>query len=161
MRALMPGSYDPVTRGHLAVIEDAARRYDRVTVAVFINPNKRGLFPYDTRVALLRLATAHLENVDVTFSDGMVADLAKSGGYDRIVKGIRNECDRRYELEMAEYNLARGGVPTELVEAGAAFSEISSTAVREALMANVPITDLVPTCISAAVLSAYRAQKGE
>ena len=77
MRALMPGSYDPCTVGHLAVIEAAAARYTAVTVAVFINPKKQGLFSYAERVQFLRLATAHLPNVEVTFSDGMVADFAK------------------------------------------------------------------------------------
>ena len=161
MRVLMPGSYDPVTRGHLAVIEEAARRYGKVTVAVFINPQKQGLFPYDTRVAFLRLATAHLDGVDVTFSDGMVADLARDGGYDRIVKGIRNEHDLAYEREMAEYNLARGGVKTEYINAGDAMRDVSSTAVREALAEGRPIGDMVPDCICAAVLAAYRAGRSE
>lgn len=157
MRVLMPGSYDPVTCGHLAVIEEAARRYGEVTVAVFINPDKQGLFPYDTRVALLTLATAHLENVTVTFSNGMVADLARDGGYLRIVKGVRNAQDLAYEQKMADFNLARGGVPTEFIEAGSDMKDISSTAVREALRRNEPLTGLVPAVIEAAVRSAYRA----
>lgn len=157
MRVLMPGSYDPVTRGHLAVIEEATRRYGEVTVAVFINPKKEGLLPYDTRVALLRLATAHLAEVDVIFSDGMVADLARDGGYDLIVKGIRNEKDLAYEEEMADYNLARGGVKTEFIDAAVAMRGISSTAVREALAVGRPIDDLVPDSIAAAVVAAYRA----
>lgn len=161
MRVLMPGSYDPVTCGHLAVIEEAARRYGEVTVAVFINPKKQGLFPYDTRVALLRLATAHLEGVDVIFSDGMVADLARDGGYERIVKGIRNARDLAYEQEMADYNLARGGVETEFIHAADAMCELSSTAVREALAKGKPICGLVPECIREAVQAAYRAGKQE
>lgn len=161
MRVLMPGSYDPVTRGHIALIEAAASRYDEVTVAVFINPEKKGLFPYDTRVAFLTLATAHLDNVSVTFSDGMVADLARDGGYDRIVKGVRNEIDRAYEQGMADYNLARGGVATELIASADELCEVSSTAVRQALEAGAPIGGLVPESIEAAVLSAYRSGKHE
>ena len=82
MKVLMPGSYDPCTVGHLAVIRAAAERFREVTVAVFINPKKEGLFSYAERVEFLRLATADLPRVTVAFSDGMVADFAKDGGYD-------------------------------------------------------------------------------
>lgn len=156
MRALMPGSYDPVTLGHLAVVEAAAARFREVTVAVFINPEKQGLFAFSDRVEFLRLATAHLPNVRVIFSDGMVADLARDGGYDRIVKGIRNDADRRYEEGMAAYNLARGGVPTELLPAGPTLEAISSTAVRRALAAGEPLSGLVPEAAETAILAAYR-----
>ncbi len=158
MRALLPGSFDPITVGHLAVIEAAAARYDRVTVGVFINPDKPGLFPYDVRVRLAQLATAHLENVEVLFSSGMVADLAKDGGYDRIVKGVRNEADRLYEEKMAAYNLERGGVPTELLAAEEALSAVSSTAVRAALSAadKELLVRLLPPSILEEALSAYK-----
>lgn len=156
MRALLPGSYDPCTIGHLAVIEAAAARFDEVTVAVFINPEKHGLFSYRDRVTFLQLATAHLPNVNVTFSDGMVADFAKNGGYTCIVKGIRNEVDRCYEEKMAAYNLERGGVPTELVVADAALTGISSTAVRTALAEGAPTEGLLPPAAREAILDAYR-----
>lgn len=158
MRALMPGSYDPVTVGHLAVIEATAARYDRVTVALFINPNKKGLFPHEIRLTLLRLATAHLPNVDVIFSDGMVADYARAGGYDRIVKGVRSRTDLLYEEEMAAFNLERGGVPTELVPAEEAYAAVSSTAVRRALAAGdqAALSLLLPPSVLEEALSAYR-----
>lgn len=147
-RALLPGSYDPVTLGHLAVIEEAARRFDTVTVAVFINPKKQGLLSYAERVALLRAATAHLPCVTVDFSDGMVADYAKAGGYTCIFKGIRNERDRAYEEDMAAYNRERsGGIPTILYETPPKFHDISSTAVRGALAGGKPIDTLVPAAI--------------
>ena len=157
MRALLPGSYDPVTRGHLAVIEEAARRFGAVTVAVFINPSKQGLFSHADRVAFLLLATAHLENVTVDFSDGMVADYAKDGGYGCIFKGIRNERDRAYEEDMAAYNRERsGGIPTVLYEAPSEYGDISSTAVREALAKGEPIEGLVPAAIIPAVTELYK-----
>ena len=158
MKVLMPGSYDPCTVGHLAVIEKAAARFGEVTVAVFINPEKQGLFTYGERVEFLRLATAHLKGVDVAFSDGMVADLAKDGGYDRIVKGIRNERDRLYEAEMAAYNLERGGVATELLPADTGMKEVSSTAVREALASGSDLRGLVPEAARAAILAAYKSR---
>ncbi len=147
MRVLMPGSYDPCTRGHLALIERAAALYDEVTVAVFINPEKQGLFSHEERVALLRLATAHLPTVTVAFSDGMVADYARAGGYDAIVKGIRNDKDRAYEEAMAAYNLERGGVPTILLSAEGNLREISSTAVRLALAEGADLSLLLPPAI--------------
>ena len=156
MKVLMPGSYDPCTVGHLAVIEAAAELFGEVTAAVFINPNKEGLFSYAERVEFLRLATAHLEGVTVTFSDGMVADLARDGGFDRIVKGVRNERDRLYEAEMAAYNFDRGGVITELIPAADEMQEVSSTAVREALASGGDLLGLVPEAARAAILAAYR-----
>ncbi len=147
MRVLMPGSYDPCTRGHLALIERAAALYREVTVAVFINPKKEGLFSYEERVRLLRLATAHLPSVNVTFSDGMVADYAKEGGYDAIVKGVRNEEDRAYEEEMAAYNEERGGVPTVLLTAEGEVAAISSTAVRLALSKGSDLSPMLPPSI--------------
>ena len=158
MRALLPGSFDPITIGHLAVIEEAAARYDSVTVGVFINPDKTGLFPHEVRVELIRLATAHLQNVDVLFSCGMVADLARDGGYDRIVKGVRSEEDRVYEEEMAAYNLARGGVPTELLPARESLVSVSSTAVRAALLEDdkETLSALLPSSILGATLAAYK-----
>ena len=156
MRALLPGSYDPVTLGHLAVIEEAARRFDEVTVAVFINPAKQGLFGYRERVMLLTLATAHLSNVRVDFSDGMVADYAKDGGYTCILKGIRDERDRAYEEDMAAYNLARSGIPTELYRTPKEYRDISSTAVRAALAKGGPIEALVPAPIIPTLLALYK-----
>ncbi len=158
MRALMPGSFDPITRGHLAIIEAAAARFDCVTVGVFINPDKKGLFPYDVRLELIRLATAHLKNVEVIFSSGMVADVAKEGGYDCIVKGVRSEADRAYEEEMAAYNLKRGGVPTELLAAEEALLAVSSTAVRGALLSGdtAALSALLPEKILKDTLLAYQ-----
>lgn len=153
-RALLPGSYDPITRGHLAVIEEAVRRFDEVTVAVFVNPKKQGLFSHAARVDLIRLATAHLPTVTVDFSGGMVADYAKAGGYTCIFKGIRNERDRAYEEDMAAYNRERsGGVPTILYETPHEFHDVSSTAAREVLAKGGPLEALLP----AATLTAARA----
>ena len=159
MRVLMPGSYDPVTQGHLAVIEEAAAIYDEVTVAVFINPEKAGLFTYRERVELLRTAVAHLANVTVDFSDGMVADYARTRGFDLIVKGVRNESDRAYEEKMAEYNLAHSGVPTLLLPARPEMLTVSSTIVREALASGAPLSGLVPDTVADAVTALYRAKK--
>ncbi len=155
MTVLLPGSYDPCTRGHLAVIEKAAARYERVIVGLFINPDKQGLFTHGERLSFLSLATAHLSNVSVDFSDGFVADYAKEKGVSLIVKGIRNERDRAYEEEMAAYNERRGGVKTLLWQADGALCELSSTRVRKALEGGEDIEGLVPKAALDAILSAY------
>ena len=156
MKALLPGSYDPCTVGHIAIAELCASMFEEVTVAVFINPDKKGLFSYEERLEFLRLALAHLPNVTVAFSDGMVADYAAAGGYHRIVKGVRNETDRAYEAEMAAYNFTRGGVLTELITAKDEMCEVSSTAVREALQAGRGLAGLVPAAAEAAILAAFQ-----
>lgn len=156
MTVLLPGSYDPCTRGHLAVIERAAAQYEKVIVGLFINPDKHGLFTHQERLSFLFLSVSHLANVSVVFSDGYVADYAKEKGIDLIVKGIRNETDRAYEEEMAAYNERRGGVKTLLLQADGALCDLSSTRVRKALEQNEDIEELVPKAAKEAILSAYR-----
>ncbi len=156
MRALIPGSFDPCTVGHIALIEEVAARFDEVVVAVFINPEKQGLFSHADRVRFLRLATAHLKNVTVDFSDGMVADYVKRHRIDRIVKGVRNGADRAYEETMAAYNFAHSGVETLLLPAESHLEAVSSTRVREGLAAGEPLTDLLPAAAAEAIREAYR-----
>ncbi len=156
MKALLPGSYDPCTLGHLSVIERAAARFDSITVAVCINPEKRGLFSYADRVEFLRLATEHLKNASVIFFDGMVADYAKEHAFDKIVKGVRSREDLAYEQEMAAYNLARGGVATELLQAEDGLFAVSSSAVREALSLGKDIASMVPKAAHDAILASYK-----
>lgn len=134
-RVLLPGTYDPVTLGHLAIIEAAAREYDRVTVGIFVNPDKVGghLLSPEARMELISLACAHLACVDVIYSEGYTADYAKQEGYDLLVRGYRNESDLALEERMAEFNLSRGGIPTRLFAADPALTELSSTRVRECI----------------------------
>ncbi len=155
MKVLLPGSYDPCTVGHLAVIEKAAALYEKVIVGIFINPDKQGLFTHSERLSFLSLATAHLSNVTVDFSDGYVADYAKEKGISLIIKGIRNENDRAYEEEMAAYNERRGGVKTLLWQAEDALCALSSTEVRRALAEGRDIGGLVPKAALAVILAAY------
>ena len=106
--AILPGSYDPVTLGHIAVIERAAREYDEVYVVAFINPDKKYAFSVEERVAMLMLATDHLPNVLVSYSDGLVIDYMREHGIEKIVKGYRNDTDYAYEQRQAEWNKAHG-----------------------------------------------------
>ena len=151
-KALVSGTFDPVTVGHLDIIERGSREYDSVTVCVFVNPEKTCLFDIEKRKELLRLATAHLDNVEVDSWEGYTCEYARAGGYTAILRGYRDEKDLAYEQEMADYNLTHGGVPTRLLPCNPAHVEVSSTLVREAVAeGNVSLLEgLVPTpCLGA------------
>lgn len=144
MRVILPGSYDPVTNGHLELIKNAAKRYDEVFAVVFINPDKKYKFTLEERVKMLILATDDLPNVLVSYSLGMVVDYMREHGITKIIKGYRNDTDLEYEQAQAKYNLLHGGYETELVRCDAKFESISSTAAREAIEKNKPLDSLLP-----------------
>lgn len=144
MSVILPGSYDPVTLGHLDIIRRVAEREDEVYVVVFVNPDKRYLFSLEDRVAMLMLATDDIENCIVSYSDGRVVDYMREHGIDRIVKGYRDECDLEYERPQAEYNRHHGGYDTEFMRSRDEYRGFSSTRVREALRRKEPIDGLVP-----------------
>ncbi|MBQ7363916.1 MAG: pantetheine-phosphate adenylyltransferase [Clostridia bacterium] len=144
MSVIIPGSYDPVTLGHLDVIKAAAEREDEVYAVVFINESKQYSFSMEDRVRMLELATGGLDNVLVSYSTGRVVDYMREHGISRIIKGYRNEEDLKWERYQAEYNFAHGGYETELIECRAEHRELSSTLVRERLGAGLDISKLVP-----------------
>ncbi len=152
---LLPGSFDPLTRGHYAVIEAAAHAFDEVRVMVFVNPDKTCLFPLSDRVEFLRLATANLPNVTVGSSEGLVADYVRENGISFIVKGVRCERDYLYERAMADWNAAHGA-KTFLFPAPEDVREISSTELRTRLEAGLPIDDVAAPGTSDAITAAYR-----
>lgn len=143
-KVILPGTYDPVTLGHIDIIRRAAERYDEVYVTIFKNPQKTPLFSLSDRVAMLMLATDRFDNVLVTTSDGMVVDYMREHSIHAIVKGYRNEEDLAYEREQADYNRAHGGYETELLPASPDLSEISSTRAREALASGEALSALLP-----------------
>lgn len=144
MKVIMPGSYDPVTVGHLAMIERVAGIYDEVFVVVFRNPSKEYTFSLDDRVSMLMLATDKLDNVMVSYSDGLVVDYMREHGIERIVKGYRNECDLEWERRQAEFNSSHG-YETELLKCEDELCCVSSTLVRERLLAGESVEGLVPS----------------
>lgn len=145
---ILPGSYDPVTVGHLDIIRRAAERFDEVYVVAFVNPKKKYRFSVEERVKMLILATDDLENVLVSYSDGLVIDYMRDHGIEKIVKGYRTDEDLPWEREQAEWNLKHGGYETELWKCREGFEEVSSTAVRCALDDGSEITELVPESVS-------------
>ena len=152
---LLPGTYDPVTRGHLAVIETAAALFDEVRAVIFVNPDKTCLFPLSDRLEFLRLATKTFPNVSVDASDGLVVDYVRDNGIGFIVKGVRNEHDFRYEREMSDWNGAHGA-KTLLLPTPPDLAAVSSTALRENLGKGLSLDGLAAPGTSDAILSAYR-----
>ena len=144
MSVILPGSYDPVTRGHLEVIKRCAEREGEVYAVIFINENKKYRFSLEDRVRMLELATDGLDNVMVSYSLGRVVDYMREHGIDRIVKGYRNDADLEWERYQADYNMKYGGYETELIKCDDGFGHISSTLVRERLDRSEDISDLVP-----------------
>ena len=147
MKAILPGSYDPITLGHLEIIKTAQEKYDGIFVVAFVNPDKKYLFSEEERVEMIRLATADMGNVSVDFSSGRVVDYMKEKGIEKIVKGYRNESDLAYERIQAEYNFANGGYETELIECSCEYREISSTLARKNIDLGEDLSKVLPEVI--------------
>ena len=153
MKVILPGSYDPITVGHLDIIKRASELYDEVYAVAFINPKKQYRFSADDRVRMLALATEELDNVLVSYSDGLVIDYMREHGIHKIVKGYRNDVDLEYERAQAEWNKAHGGYETELIKCRDGFDLISSTRVRETLDEGGELGELLPPSVEAYIRS--------
>jgi len=132
--AICPGSFDPITVGHLDMVERAARLFDQVIVCVMVNAEKHPMFPLDARLAMVRGAVEHLPNVRSAACDGLLADFAAQNGACALVKGVRSGGDFDWEFQMAQINRNLcPGLETLLLPARAEQLHISSTMVREML----------------------------
>ena len=142
--ALVPGSFDPMTVGHLDIVKRALALYDEVVVAVLVNSEKKYEHTLAQRTAMAELTVAGLDRVRVVSSEGLLVDLFDALGADVIVKGIRNEKDRAYEEKMAEWNLAKNPrAVTIFLQAADDYEQINSTRVRELVRAGESPEDLV------------------
>ncbi|SDB91364.1 Phosphopantetheine adenylyltransferase [Raineyella antarctica] len=153
MRAICPGSFDPVTHGHLDIIERTARFFDEVVVGVGRNTSKNGLFSLDERVSMLTQACAQVPNVRVSPIDGLLADYCREHDISAIVKGLRFASDFDYELQMAQMNKQLTGIETILLPTAAQWSYVSSTLVREIAMMHGDVSPFVPGFVVAALKS--------
>jgi pantetheine-phosphate adenylyltransferase len=154
--AIYPGSFDPLTRGHLDVIERASRIFDRVLVAVVVNPQKRDpLFTLDERKQMIRDAVAHLPNVDVEHFRGLLADFVRGRGATVIVKGLRVVSDFESEMSTALMNRSLSGVDTVFLPSDPRWSFVSSTLVKEVYNLGGDVAEYVPP----AVLAVMRAKR--
>ncbi len=143
---ILPGSYDPITTGHLEMIKKASRIYDEVYVVAFINPDKQYTFSLSERVQMMMLATDELDNVLVSYSTGLVVDYMRDHGIEKIIKGYRNGTDLEYEKKQADWNL-KNGYETELWQCDAEYAEISSTAARAMLARGETPTGILPEAV--------------
>ena len=142
--AVCPGSFDPVTLGHIDVFERAAAQFDEVVVAILINPAKKGMFELDERIAMIEESTEHLPNVRVETGEGLVVDLVRSLGMTAIVKGLRTGTDFEYELQMAQMNKHVAGVDTFFVATTPRYSFVSSSLAKEIALLGGDVADLLP-----------------
>lgn len=143
--AIYPGSFDPVTLGHLDIIKRAAAQFERVIVCVMVNSEKRGLFRPGERVELIRRVTADLKNVEVDQSDILLSDYARSRGATVVVKGLREMSDFEKEFQMALINRKLNPeLDTMFLTARQHFTYLSSSIVKEMALYHVPLTDFVP-----------------
>ena len=148
-RALIPGSFDPVTFGHLDVIERTAKLFDHVVVAAVTNPAKAApVFSLDQRQAMLAEVTAHLANVEIDAFEGLLVDFALARGVDAFVKGLRSVSDFDVELQMAQMNERMSGIPTLFFPTAPEHSFLASSLVREVARYGGDVSSMVPAPIA-------------
>ena len=157
--ALYPGSFDPVTRGHMDIIRRAARLCDTLVVAVMHNPDKRGAMDVQTRVQALLLACADIPNVRVIAHGGLLVECARETGADAVIRGVRPLGDFDTEFQMAQVNRALGGVETLLMTTSPAYASISSSTVRQIASFGGAIEEMVPWEASALIRAALHSEK--
>jgi pantetheine-phosphate adenylyltransferase len=152
LTALCPGTFDPVTNGHLDIIGRTSQRFDAVVVGVLENPSKQPLFSLEERVGLLGEALRELPNVRVGSFRGLLVDHAKAQGADVIVKGLRAVSDYEYEIQMAQMNVRIGEVETLLMPTNPKWSFLSSSLVKEVARFGGDVEGLVPEHVRRALL---------
>lgn len=153
--AVCPGSFDPVTLGHVDVFERAAAQFDEVIVAVLVNPNKQGMFSREERIEMIEESTTHLPNLRVEAGSGLVVDFVKARGMTAIVKGLRTGTDFEYELQMAQMNKHIAGVDTFFVATTPRFSFVSSSLAKEVAMLGGDVTELLPEPVNARIRKSW------
>ncbi|MEJ7633226.1 pantetheine-phosphate adenylyltransferase [Aeromicrobium sp.] len=154
-KVVCPGSFDPVTNGHLDIIERAARLFDEVVVAVLVNENKQGLFTIEERLALLDRATSHLPNVSTGFFRGLLVDFCNDNGVTAIVKGLRAVTDFDYELQMAQMNGSLTEVDTIFIPTTPEYSFLASSLVKEVAKHGGDVSKLVPDFVLTELKAKY------
>lgn len=150
-KVLLPGSYDPVTKGHIDIARRALLHFDEVHVVVFINPNKKTLFSPEERLHLLSVAFSDEPRVKVGMDCGLVADYAARYGISLLLKGVRDEDDFTYELPMADHHKTNYDLDTLLLPCDPCFRQTSSHAVRDLLGGDQELSHLLTPEVEAEV----------
>jgi pantetheine-phosphate adenylyltransferase len=151
MKAVCPGSFDPVTLGHVDVVRRAAAMFDELVVAVAVNPNKQGLFTVDERRGLLADTFADLPNVTTAAFSGLLVDWCREQGVGVIAKGLRSGTDYAYELPMAHMNRHLTGVDTVFLSASPEHTFVSSSLVKEVARGGGDVSAFLTTGVHAAL----------
>ena len=152
-RVVCPGSFDPVTNGHLDIISRASAVYDEVVVAVVINPSKIPMFSGDERVEMLRDVLKDRPNVTVAQFEGLTVDFCRANDISAIVKGLRAVSDFDYEMQMAQMNYSQAGVETLFVTTNPLYAFLSSSLVKEFAKYGGDVTGLVPEIVNSRLSS--------
>ena len=148
LTVVCPGSFDPVTNGHLDVFARASRLFENVIVAVMVNRNKQGLFSSQERIDMVKETVAHLPNVKVEGFEGLLADFCKQRDIGAIVKGLRAVSDFDYEIGMAQLNRGLTSVETLFIATNPEFGYLSSSVVKDVASFQGDISGLVPPAVA-------------
>jgi pantetheine-phosphate adenylyltransferase len=155
-RAVCPGSFDPVTNGHLDIIGRSSRLFDEVIIGVLINQYKTGLFTIDERIEMLRAVTASYGNVRVESFRGLLVDFCRTQEAAVVVKGLRAVSDFDYELQMAQMNIGLSGVETLFMPTNPQHSFLSSSLVKEVAKWGGDISTYVPDLVGDQLITRLR-----
>jgi pantetheine-phosphate adenylyltransferase len=157
---IYPGSFDPVTYGHLDIIERSARLVDKLIVGVLNNNAKSPLFSVNERVNMLKEVTEHLPNVEVKSFDGLLVEFADHMGAQVIVRGLRAVTDFEYELQMSQTNrIIAGGIDTIFLTTRLEYAYLSSSIVKEVARYGGNIDKFIPACVVNRVYEKYGIHK--
>ena len=148
-KALFTGSFDPLTNGHLDIIERASTMFDKLVVGVIMNPQKKSYFTLEEREKMIKEVTSHLPNVEVSHFSGLLADYVNENGFDVIVRGLRGTTDFEYELTMAHMNarLFNDNVDTVFLMTDPEYAFLSSSMAKEVHSLGGSIQGLIPDII--------------
>ncbi|WFE38886.1 pantetheine-phosphate adenylyltransferase [Micromonospora sp. WMMD998] len=155
-RAVCPGSFDPVTNGHLDIVGRASRLFDEVIVGVLVNQSKQGLFTVEERIKMLREVTASYDNVRVESFRGLLVDFCRDQRASVLIKGLRAVSDFDYELQMAQMNVGLAGVETLFMPTNPLYSFLSSSLVKDVAKWGGDISAHVPDVVREQLVTRLR-----
>jgi len=155
-RAVCPGSFDPVTNGHLDIIVRSAGLFDEVIIGVLINASKSAVFTVDERIAMLRDATVGIPNVRIVGFHGLLVDFCREQGAQVVVRGLRAVSDFDYELQMAQMNIGLSGVETLFMPTNPLYSFIASSLVKQVCKLGGDVSQYVPKAVEERLVAKLR-----
>lgn len=146
--AIYPGSFDPITKGHLDVLEKASKMFDKIIIAVLKNASKKGFLPVSDRLELIKVSVAHLDNVEVDYFDGLTIDYARSKNATILIRGLRAVSDFEYEMQLSQTNSALASeITTVFLITKPKYNFISSSIVKEIALAGKDVSKFVPPVV--------------